>query len=87
MTNDEARKSNEALILPEQAGDNSASVIRASALIRHSGFVMPNLTALIVAKGFTYLERTYILQASCRCVLQNEADETLFANRHGTARL
>src|SRR5437867_4417783 len=63
MTNDEARKNDEAPILPERAGDNSASVIRALALITHSGFVIPHLTALTAAKGFTYLERTYILQA------------------------
>ena len=82
-----ARKNDEALVLPEQAGDNSANIIRASALIRHSGFVIQDLTALTVAKGFTYLERPYILQPSCRFVLQKEAAETLFVRHREMARL
>ena len=72
----------------DEGGRGLNLVIRGSTLIRHSpvGFVISAPEAFGAAKGFTYSERTYILQASCRFVLQKEAEETLFVRRRGMAR-
>lgn len=63
----------------------------------HSGFDINSISVIRISsfqpqsfrgvKRFTYLERTYILQALCRLVLQKEAEETLFVRRRGMARL